>query len=411
MRTGVIETAEAAGGRRWFAGLDGVRAIAVVLVFLQHYATKVVWTAGWTGVQVFFVLSGFLITGILYDSRRNAYCFRNFYIRRTLRIFPLFYFAWLMVLAAGWIYRMQWHPMHWLWVVYLGNVVRFLHGGLALDHIYTANPQLPIEIGHFWSLAVEEQFYLMWPLVVFFAPDRRVLMRICVGAVLLVPLIRFALYLALPRQQVELGFLYRVVFTQSDSFLLGGALALGMRGPEKLLLLGSANRLLLGALMALALAYLANFGLHRAQIPAETPWMSIYGLTLVNLASAGLILGALREGSLVYRITSNQPMRTLGKYSYGFYVYHVLLAPFLLYYVWPVDMAHKTIWYYVHVLLGRALYFAIVTAISALSYRFVEAPFLALKDRWTVASRMPVAVPASDAVLYSTSGDVALEEE
>src|ERR1700731_1070913 len=78
----------------WYLGLDGIRAVAVLLVFLMHYAYKQTLTIGWTGVLIFFVLSGFLIPGILYDNQEEPHRFRNFYIRRTLRIFPLFYFAW-----------------------------------------------------------------------------------------------------------------------------------------------------------------------------------------------------------------------------------------------------------------------------------------------------------------------------
>src|ERR1035441_5956434 len=96
------------GGHHWYKGLDGVRAIAVTVVFLQHYAAMLVLNGGLIGVQIFFVLSGFLITGILFESRHDSFRFRNFYIRRTLRIFPLFYFSWALILIAGLFLHLQW---------------------------------------------------------------------------------------------------------------------------------------------------------------------------------------------------------------------------------------------------------------------------------------------------------------
>src|SRR6185437_14914235 len=181
----------------WYPGLDGVRGFAVFLVFAVHYIPM--YRIGWMGVLTFFVLSGFLITGVLYDSRQEQRRFRNFYVRRALRIFPLFYFIWLCILICGFFFHAQWRPMLTLWPVYLGNYVRFIGGATtAYDRIYTAFPTVPFEIGHFWSLAVEEQFYFLWPLVVFKVQSRQKLMRICVAVIILVLLLRTALVQVLP---------------------------------------------------------------------------------------------------------------------------------------------------------------------------------------------------------------------
>ncbi len=215
----------------WFPGLDGVRAVAVFLVFVVHYVHK--GYVGWTGVIIFFVLSGFLITGVLYDSRHQPRRFVNFYVRRSLRIFPLFYFIWLLVLVGAPFLGEQWHPIHILWPVYLGNFARFFAGTIAVDHIYTRFSAVPIEIGHFWSLAVEEQFYLLWPLVVFKVLDRHKLIRICLGVMTTVLLLRSALLFVVPASFIEMGFFFRMMFFQADAFLFGGLLALLLRGPHK----------------------------------------------------------------------------------------------------------------------------------------------------------------------------------
>jgi peptidoglycan/LPS O-acetylase OafA/YrhL len=149
------------------AQLDGLRAVAVGAVMLQHFWLGAgLFDFGAMGVRLFFVLSGFLITGILLKSRelldsgeqRPSFALGRFYIRRFLRIFPLYY----AVLLAAWLLRlwgtrgeMGWH------LAYLTNVDLFLRGRWWGD------------ISHFWSLAVEEQFYLVWPLVILLAPRRR----------------------------------------------------------------------------------------------------------------------------------------------------------------------------------------------------------------------------------------------
>ena len=383
--------------KNWYRGLDGVRAIAVLLVFSVHYMGFFTFFAGWIGVLVFFVLSGFLITGILYDNRDESHRFRNFYVRRTLRIFPLFYFAWLLVLVASLLLHASWHPLQLLWVVYLGNYVRFIAGNLSMDHIFTAHSNLPLEIGHFWSLAVEEQFYLIWPLVVFWVRTRKTLLRICGLTVVAVLLLRIALWATVPDSVLSMELLYRVSFTQCDAFMLGGLMALWMRGPEKDALLRHSSKILFIAMAALVVAYVANNGFHARNLLDTSAWMSTYGFTLVDCAAAGLILCALRPDSPVFRVTTSWPLRIVGRYSYGIYVYHVLLMPFLHTYVLPVNAAAPKLAYRLHLALSTSIDLLIVVAVSALSYHVVELPFLAMKDRFTVRHKNPIALhDASD---------------
>src|SRR5665213_1679679 len=98
----------------YYVALDGLRAVAVIMVFFKHYGEGkfFLFNWGWTGVDIFFVLSGFLITGILYDSQQKPHRYRDFYIRRTLRIFPLYYAVWLVILLAAPIAQWQWN---WRW--------------------------------------------------------------------------------------------------------------------------------------------------------------------------------------------------------------------------------------------------------------------------------------------------------
>jgi len=382
-------TSDHGSSKNWYPGLDGVRAIAVLLVFSVHYMGYFTFFAGWTGVLIFFVLSGFLITGILYDNRNELHRYRNFYIRRTLRIFPLFYFAWLLVFVASLLLHGRWHPLQFLWIVYLGNYVRFLVGDPSLDHIFTAHSALPLEIGHLWSLAVEEQFYLIWPLVVFHVRTRKTLLRICGVTIFAVLVLRIALWMTIPERILSQELLYRLTITQCDAFMLGGLIALWIRGPEKDLLLCNAGKLFTMSLAALAVAYLFNNKFHANYLLNTSAWMSTYGFTLVDCSAACLILCALRKNSLAFRIMTLRPLRVLGRYSYGFYIYHVLLMPFLHTYILPVNHLTTTSAYHLHLVLSTSLDLVIVLTVSALSYHLIEAPFLSMKDYFTVRHKNP----------------------
>src|ERR1700761_9741340 len=124
----VVPSLPAPENKRFYPALDGLRAIAVLMVFYQHYISNTggapAFNWGWSGVDLFFVLSGFLITGILYDTRNTLHRFRNFYVRRTLRIFPLYYGVLLMALLLTPVFHWFWHPAQILWPLYLGNYSR-----------------------------------------------------------------------------------------------------------------------------------------------------------------------------------------------------------------------------------------------------------------------------------------------
>ena len=162
--------------------LDGIRGLAILLVLLCHFPLygdmqptifidKLFYAmtrAGWCGVDLFFVLSGFLITGILYDAKGSRFFFRNFYMRRCLRIFPLYYGVLAVffvivpfVLPLGRNYELFLKDQAWYWS-YLTNIKIAIEGW---PKFYA--------LAHFWSLAVEEQFYFVWPFVVFLWDEER----------------------------------------------------------------------------------------------------------------------------------------------------------------------------------------------------------------------------------------------
>ena len=215
-----------------YPALDGLRGVAILAVFFSHFggghkSTNFVirtWShiadAGWMGVDLFFVLSGFLITGILLDTANREDKVRNFYARRALRIFPLFYGVLFGFLLLTPVLHLQWRAGHLLYFFYLSNMIPVLAPGLPA-------PGTGVSLVHFWSLAVEEQFYLLWPFVVWVAKDRTVLLRICLAIMVSALVLRIVLL----SFGVDPLIVYALLFTRADSLICGSALAILVRQP------------------------------------------------------------------------------------------------------------------------------------------------------------------------------------
>ena len=139
------------------------------------------------------------------------------------------------------IFHWAWHPSWYLWPIYLGNYSRFIYlsdfvsqNGGVLEHLRSSlfTPPIFVSLGHFWSLCVEEQFYLAWPFVVFFVKDRIRLRNLCLAVFLITPFLRLLCVYTLPAAMLDNEFLYRFTPLRIDALLLGGFIALCLRGPE-----------------------------------------------------------------------------------------------------------------------------------------------------------------------------------
>ena len=391
----------------YYPALDGLRAIAVLLVFTDHYLglpAAINW--GWCGVDIFFVLSGFLITGILYDSRNRRHRFRIFYIRRTLRIFPLYYFVLLFGLLLYPIFHWQLHRGLWLWPVYLGNYARVIWSQDPTDprfyeslvsRLHFAMP-VDYKFGHLWSLCVEEQFYLLWPCIVYLVKDRVRLRNLCIAVVVALPAIRLLCLHLVDRRLIEMGLLYSVTPFRVDALLLGGALALALRGPEAPGLRALAKPIAL-VLLVVFFAIEVLYRLRTGHL-IDSEYGILYnpfGYTLIALFAGAIILLALDSRTTIYRACMLNKLRALGQRSYGFYVYHLLLYAAFAHLALALCLGHKA-----YLSRATALVAFVGTLLVAwLSFRFIEAPILRLKDRFAGHARSaPVlAVPQPSKLL------------
>lgn len=375
--------------------LDGLRGTAILAVLLfkscegfqpSTWAGKAVgqlFGCGWAGVDLFFVLSGFLISGILLDTKGLSHYFRNFYARRTLRVFPLYY----GVLFVTFVVLGRWIPINdpaaakivhhqsWLWT-YQTNLAFLVKRSVFFDSGW-------LRFNHFWSLAIEEQFYLVWPLLIFLLSRRKLAVAcwLLVGGALFM---RVALFFAhQPR-----GAMFYPTLCRTDSLSMGALLAIAIR-----------SRLGAGGLQPIARKAAAVSGLAliaiwiwRRQLDVNNITTLTFGFTLLAVFAASILVLALNpspEHPWV-KLMENRTLRLLGKYSYAMYVLHMLV-------ITALDR-HLTInWFVAHsrfealgMVLHAAVFCLATVAVGFLSWHLYEKHFIRAKrffpDRAPMAS-------------------------
>jgi peptidoglycan/LPS O-acetylase OafA/YrhL len=366
--------------------LDGIRGIAILFVFLYHTkpeagvstinnAWYLICSPMWCGVEMFFVLSGFLITGILLNTKSHPRFFLNFYARRTLRIFPLYFGVLFVVfvvlplagafpgsplkkIVSGEYYLRLWHNQGWLWC-YLSNFLQ------------AKGPhQLP-GFGHFWSLAIEEQFYLVWPLLVYFLTERGML-RLSIMIVICGVPMRWIMV----QNGLEAWEIRHLTFSRIDTLAAGATVAILVRNCPTMIL-----RRMAAALILTAIAGLVGMACVVPSISTHEPQVTVWGYTLFTLLFSGVILAASQDQlpHVMKRVLTHRILLFLGTLSYGIYVFH-----------WPI--VHG-----VHALAARIpksiflgspfllsffellLTFVFTMSIAMLSWRLYESRVLTLK--------------------------------
>ncbi len=365
-----------------YPALDGMRGLAILMVVVHNFSfddanlsgiagrlLHACVIGGWMGVIMFFVLSGFLITGILLDTQHEPGHFRRFYLRRTLRIAPLYYAVLLIAFVglplAGTVpapVRADQPSQVWLWT-YLSNWVQPF--GLAGE-----------TFPHFWSLAVEEQFYLLWPLLTWRQSPETVLRRGLVLAVL-APVVRTAILM----RGGTSGMVYLWSPCRMDALALGGCAAAALRMPGLAAWLQARRKQVLWAAGATLLACpLTCGGVWSSSFKMQTLGYSLlaigFTLLLVGLTCADLA----GDARLSVRWWRTAPLRVLARYSYGIYVFHKPLQQAVgepLMQSFGASAIHST---WVNAAYGAAG-LAVSLVLAVLSYHLFEQRFLALRTR------------------------------
>jgi peptidoglycan/LPS O-acetylase OafA/YrhL len=375
-----VASSENPGGFAHIPALDGVRGAAILLVLTYHLFWSNPATgsrfldllqelrgATYIGVNLFFALSGFLITGILLDTLDTPRYFQTFYARRSLRIFPLYFGSLLALLLLT-------HPLHFSW-----------SGWQYFYLTYTANlalwrTQIPLQLGffninHYWSLQVEEQFYLLWPIVVYRVRRPSTLAHLSLVACAVILLVR--IFLVAMRSHPSFGYAYlpySPTFACADNLLFGCALCTLLRTHWRETILRRAPQ----AFALLALALLAIFAFNHGFSWQERRFMPTAGFTLVGLTCATLIAMTLRPRSTTQRLFRTPLLRFFGRYSYGLYVYHYSIEGAISH---PL---RRFLFDHLHAkapsVLGDGLVVAALSVLAALlSYHLFEIRFLRLK--------------------------------
>jgi peptidoglycan/LPS O-acetylase OafA/YrhL len=358
--------------------LDGVRGIAIIAVLLTHSAsylnllpgagvpwanaTRAIFYPGWGGVDLFFTLSGFLITGILLRARKSSSYFKSFYMRRILRILPIYY---LFLIATTLFTRSSFFPQGIVpldvrtrlpYFFYLQNWPVFWTDWAGMGSIW----------GIYWSLAVEEQFYMVWPAIVRVFRLRTIFVICTIGYLLGWPVRAYLFH----KMGLDFGIM-QSPFTRLDGLFLGAAIAIYREA------YGRPVPLSWGAwIFAAGAAVYASIAIFH--YPELGSGIGVHidrdGVTAFALMSAGLVVATQYPIRALHRILSLWPLQLAGRLSYGMYVYHLFIFKVFMHVFRYAPRTNPLV-----ALLDVSMCLITVVAVAELSFRFIETPFLRLK--------------------------------
>jgi peptidoglycan/LPS O-acetylase OafA/YrhL len=373
--------------------LDGIRGVAILAVLVHHFVPELLTSstgaaerglerlvsAGWIGVDLFFVLSGFLISGILLDTKGHRRYFLGFYGRRVLRILPVYYLFIALCLTVVPFLLPDAHAERdrmvsdqgWFW----GHLVNFYIALVLKDWP-------PFATGHLWSLAVEEQFYAFWPLVVFLV-NRRNLLVVLVGIIVFCPVLRGVMLwtdvVADLRFRDEPGasaINYMLIPFRLDGLAWGSLVAVLARshGFERLIL--PARRIVIACGASLAVIFVAR----RGDFSSHAAVVQVFGYALLAGFFAGGIVLCLTHGKQTLAgVVDSRFLRFFGKYSYGMYVFHMLPTLFFKRTPVPEFLTGMTSNRILAALSYALLLSLVTTLIAVVSFHGMEKRFLALR--------------------------------
>jgi peptidoglycan/LPS O-acetylase OafA/YrhL len=342
--------------KTYIPALDGLRGIAILLVILFHTFH---FTLGWCGVDLFFILSGFLITSSLIETKEDNNYLKKFWLKRVLRIFPLYYLILIIILIPKDFFNINTVSFSsWSYWFYVQNWV-YVYNGLFPDGKDTLN--------HFWSLAIEEQFYFLFPFIIKYVPKKNLV------SVLL-------LFIAVPIGARYYYFInnnigyYVATVSRLDALSIGALLAYLVR-ENKHYLEKYVHLVFYSALGYIIVAILIYQDLH-----FSNPLIATLGLTAFALLFACVLIYSISnfKNNFLNAILNNKYLKFIGKIAYGLYVYHwilyVLIKPQLL-----EMLFNATQLLLVSKVIASSFIFLLALIISYLSYHYFEKRIMSLR--------------------------------
>lgn len=365
--------------------LDGVRGVAIIMVMIYHFtipfqnspdkseAGNIIGTIfqfGWIGVDLFFVLSGFLITSILIQTRESPKYFKNFFIRRILRIFPL-YFGFLILLliilpnlseGLAESSKVMRQESFWFWTYLVNLRVAYL-GGFG-----------SFQGGYMWSLALEEQFYLLWPLVVYLV--RKKLVVLCMAIIILAAVSRIFLL----ENGMSPTSLYVFTLTHLDSILMGSILG-ALYSSNKI----GSSEIYFKVLFLLGVSGFIFVLLSDNKFVYYSDYVSKTGLLSVAFIFAYFVLISITrsQDDFIFLILSNRFLRYTGKISYGLYLFHQPIGVFVERKIYNLGGWGFVESDFVPMALIVSMSASLSYIVASISYSFYEVKFLKLKKYFT----------------------------
>lgn len=352
----------------YFPALDGLRGLAILMIILYHNFDFLSFTCpDWIGVDLFFVLSGFLITGILVKKRDSARFLLNFYARRVLRIFPIYYLSIIIFLFI------------------LPNLIKF---PLNLDYFIVNQYWFWLEIqnwlfilktngnnnflNHFWSLALEEQFYLVSPWIILLISQFQKIISFLLGTLLTLLVLRMVFWLL----QIEnISYINLYAFTRIDGLCVGSLLAIFRnQGSFEMKIFNRILGIFLFSLVFFVLPILKFF------YHISLPYLAGCLYPTIALFWGVIVWSSIRTKSFMYRIFNNRALIFFGKISYGLYIFH-----------WPInriiqlrlEIFTNKEYLFLNNLILAIISTSIAILISIISYYTYERYFLRLKRYFT----------------------------
>jgi peptidoglycan/LPS O-acetylase OafA/YrhL len=348
--------------------LDGLRGVACLLILVYHVMPyRLPW--GWAAVDLFFVLSGYLITSIVLQFSAERHFLFNFYMRRGLRIWPVYFLA-ILIMAAAVPLLPRPHQYAGLpsLLTYTQNVALYWSDKATVFSSY---------LEHTWSLAIEEQFYLVWPPLVAFV-GRRGVFRLAIALVLASIAARMT------------GFSWLLLLARGDGLALGSMLAALPAISERQNRLTPPRQVIFGTIIVASLGYLVTLLATGGMPPHAMPRWPSLTLLIVNLLACGIVgLVLCARGSPRLWMLRRPRLVRIGKLSYGLYMYHYIILCLSDDAAQALGLGGRPLW-------REALNTALIFGVAALSWRYFERPILALKARFPYRAPAGNQVPGRD---------------